>query len=39
MTAKEKRIKARLEQIKDRATRFQLGDGESKGIDLKLVNR
>jgi hypothetical protein len=28
-----------LEQIKDRATRFQLGDGDSKSLDLKLVNR
>jgi len=28
-----------LEQIKDRATRFSLGEGESKGIDLKIVNR
>jgi protocatechuate 3,4-dioxygenase beta subunit len=28
-----------LEQIKDRATRFALSDGESKAIDLKLVNR
>lgn len=28
-----------LEQIKDRATRFSLGDGESKGVDLKIVNR
>jgi hypothetical protein len=28
-----------LEQIRDRATRFQLGDGESKSLDLKLVNR
>jgi hypothetical protein len=28
-----------LEQIRDRATRFSLGEGESKGIDLKIVNR
>lgn len=28
-----------LEQIKDRATRFSLGEGESKGVDLKIVNR
>ena len=28
-----------LEQIKARATPFQLGDGESKSLDLKLVNR
>jgi hypothetical protein len=28
-----------LDQIKSRATPFALGDGESKGIDLKLVNR
>ena len=28
-----------LEQIKDRATRFSLTDGESKALDLKLVNR
>jgi len=28
-----------LDQIKDRATRFSLGDGESKGIDLKIINR
>jgi hypothetical protein len=28
-----------LEQVKDRATRFTLGDGESKSLDLKIVNR
>jgi len=28
-----------LEQIKDRATRFALGDGESKSLDLKVINR
>jgi hypothetical protein len=28
-----------LEQIKDRATRFSLADGQSKALDLKLVNR
>ena len=28
-----------LEQIKDRATRFALGDGESKSLDLKIINR
>jgi len=28
-----------LEQIKDRASRFALGDGESKSLDLKIVNR
>jgi len=28
-----------LEQIKDRATRFTIGDGEAKSLDLKLVNR
>jgi hypothetical protein len=28
-----------LEQIKDRATRFSLGDGEAKSLDLKIVNR
>ncbi len=28
-----------LEQIKSRATRFSLADGESKALDLKLVNR
>jgi protocatechuate 3,4-dioxygenase beta subunit len=28
-----------LDQIKDRASRFMLGDGEAKSIDLKLVNR
>lgn len=28
-----------LELVKDRATRFALGDGESKAIDLKLVQR
>ena len=28
-----------LEQVKDRATRFTLTDGESKALDLKLVNR
>jgi len=28
-----------LEQIKDRATRFTLGDGESKSLDLKIINR
>ncbi len=28
-----------LDQIKNRATRFALADGESKALDLKLVNR
>jgi len=28
-----------LEQIKTRATRFTLADGEAKSLDLKLVNR
>jgi hypothetical protein len=28
-----------LEQIKDRATKFSLTDGESKALDLKIVNR
>jgi hypothetical protein len=28
-----------LEQIKDRATRFTIGEGESKSLDLKVVNR
>jgi len=28
-----------LEQIKNRATRFTLTDGESKSLDLKVVNR
>jgi len=28
-----------LDQIKNRATRFSLTDGESKALDLKLVNR
>lgn len=28
-----------LEQIKDRATRFTLADGEAKSLDLKIVNR
>jgi hypothetical protein len=28
-----------LEQIKDRATHFTMGDGEAKSLDLKLVNR
>jgi hypothetical protein len=28
-----------LEQIKSRATRFTLGDGEAKSLDLKVVNR
>ena len=28
-----------LDQIKGRATPFSLGDGESKGLDLKIVNR
>ena len=28
-----------LEQIKDRATRFTIGEGEAKSLDLKLVNR
>ena len=28
-----------LEQIRDRAMRFALGDGEAKSIDLKIVNR
>jgi hypothetical protein len=28
-----------LEQIKDRATRFTIADGEAKSLDLKLVNR
>jgi hypothetical protein len=28
-----------LEQIKDRASPFALGDGESKSLDLKIVNR
>ncbi len=28
-----------LDQIKDRATKFTLTDGESKALDLKLVNR
>jgi hypothetical protein len=28
-----------LEQIKDRATRFSLADGEAKSVDLKIVNR
>jgi carboxypeptidase family protein len=28
-----------LEQIKDRATRFTMADGEAKSLDLKLVNR
>lgn len=28
-----------LDQMKTRATRFQLGEGESKSLDLKIVNR
>ena len=28
-----------LEQIKDRATRFTMADGEAKSLDLKIVNR
>ena len=28
-----------LEQIKSRATRFTIGEGEAKSLDLKLVNR
>ena len=28
-----------LDQIKDRATQFSLADGESKSLDLKIVNR
>ena len=28
-----------LDQIKDRATKFSLTDGESKALDLKIVNR
>jgi carboxypeptidase family protein len=28
-----------LEQIKDRATRFTMADGEAKSLDLKVVNR
>lgn len=28
-----------LEQVKDRATRFTIGEGESKSLDLKVVNR
>jgi len=27
-----------LDRIKDRATEFSLGDGEAKGLDLKLVS-
>jgi len=28
-----------LEQMKSRATRFTIGDGEAKSLDLKIVNR